>query len=236
MPGATAGSASTTRRRCFRTPPTAVSPGASRASSPRRAIGRCIPRRRSRPTGRRSMWCTWPSCSRSRTPPPIRGPSTVSCAWPPIGTDGTPGAWVTVASGPDRRRPWDVAGAHPLQRVPGRLRLRHRHRQLWRGHVDRREPHRRLPGDGRLAAGIVRCRPCGIARAVAARRLPDALRQQRHLQRHHPLSRSVGALDMQKGRRFPLLKSRPAAEIAKAVREYQDEWERDDARWEMLAY
>ena len=43
---------------------------------------------------------------------------------------------------------------------------------LRRGRVDRCPPHRRLPGDGRLAAGILRRRPAGVPRAVAARRLP----------------------------------------------------------------
>ena len=51
-----------------------------------------------------------------------------------------------------------VAGPDPVQRVPRRLRLRHRHPRLWRRCVDRRPPYGRLPGLRRLASAVRECR------------------------------------------------------------------------------
>src|SRR6266536_3042239 len=105
-PGATAGSASTTKRRCCRSPRTAEPPGARRVWSPKRATGRCIPRRRSHPTVGLSTWCTWRSGRRSRTPPSTPGPSTACCVWPPSGPMGP----LERSSRPPAGRPATLGG------------------------------------------------------------------------------------------------------------------------------
>jgi hypothetical protein len=76
-----------------------------------------------------------------------------------------------------------VPGPDPLQRVPRRLRLRHRHPGLRNGRVDRCPEHRGLPGHGRLAAGLLQRRPPRVPGAMAIGGLPGELGQQRHLKR-----------------------------------------------------
>ena len=98
-----------------------------------------------------------------------------------VDANGAPTGWTTLYEGAIRRRPRHVPGTDPLQRVPGRLRVRDRDPHVRGRRVDRRPANAGLPGDGRLAAGLVDGRAPRVPGSVAAGRLPVRFREQRHL-------------------------------------------------------